>query len=231
MLLTQGKLLHGIPPHQAKIICMDSDWADVSMESENAPADLVGASDLAYMIFTSGSTGRPKGALNHHRGIVNRLLWMQERYQLTAADAVLQKTPFSFDVSVWEFFWPLLTGCRLVIARPGGHQDPDYLVRLIQERRITVMHFVPPMLRVFLEHPAVSECTSLRHVICSGEALPHDLQEQFFSRLPCALHNLYGPTEAAVDVTHWTCQRGSGSKVVPSDIRWLTRNVIYWMQC
>ena len=215
VLLTQQKLVAGLPPHNARVICLDTDWESVAGESDHAPTDIATEADLAYMIYTSGSTGRPKGALNRHRGIVNRLLWMQNRYQLTPSDAVLQKTPFSFDVSVWEFFWPLMTGARLVVARPGGHQDPAYLIRLIAERQITVTHFVPPMLRVFLDQPEVSSCASLRHVICSGEALPHDLQEKFFTRLPCQLHNLYGPTEAAVDVTHWTCQRGSKSTVVP----------------
>ena len=215
VLLTEQKLVAGLPPHEAKIICLDSDWESVAAESDAAPASVTASTDLAYMIYTSGSTGRPKGALNHHCGIVNRLLWMQDQYQLTAADAVLQKTPFSFDVSVWEFFWPLLSGARLVLARPGGHQDPNYLIRLIGERKITVTHFVPPMLRIFLEQPEAAACTGLRHVICSGEALPRDLQEKFFARLPCQLHNLYGPTEAAVDVTHWTCQRDSNSNIVP----------------
>jgi len=153
--------------------------------------------------------------MNTHRGICNRLLWMQDQYRLTEADRVLQKTPFSFDVSVWEFFWPLLAGARLVVAKPGGHRDAAYLVKLITEQQITVLHFVPPMLRMFLEEPGVDGCRSLRRVICSGEALPFDLLEQFFSLLPAQLHNLYGPTEAAVDVTHWTCQPHSERQTVP----------------
>src|SRR5690606_8752656 len=173
--------------------------------------------DLAYVIFTSGSTGRPKGAMNEHRGICNRLLWMQEQYGLTPHDRVVQKTPFSFDVSVWEFFWPLMTGARLVIARPDGHRDSAYLVNLIRHSGITTLHFVPSMLRVFLESEGVEACSgSIKRVICSGEALPHELQERFFARLPGAeLHNLYGPTEAAVDVTYWACQRGDDRLTVP----------------
>lgn len=213
VLLTQSKLLADLPTHRALVLCLDADG--MRDESDAAPASGVTAGDLAYMIYTSGSTGRPKGALNHHRGIVNRLRWMQDRYRLAAGDAVLQKTPFSFDVSVWEFFWPLLAGARLVVAAPGGHQDPTYLVRTIQDRRITVLHFVPPMLRAFLDQAGVENCDTLHHVICSGEALPHELQEQFFARLSCELHNLYGPTEAAVDVTHWTCQRGGEATLVP----------------
>ncbi len=171
--------------------------------------------NLSYVIYTSGSTGRPKGALNTHAGIVNRLLWMQDAYQLTSSDRVLQKTPYSFDVSVWEFFWPLMTGACLVVAKPGGHQDPDYLVDLICREQITTIHFVPSMLRAFLEVKGIEECASLKRVICSGEALPFDVQERFFSRSKAELHNLYGPTEAAVDVTFWQCQRNSKDYVVP----------------
>ena len=168
------------------------------------------------MIYTSGSTGTPKGAMNTHEGVCNRLLWMQKRYRLTPADAVLQKTPFSFDVSVWEFFWPLLAGARLVLARPGGHRDPAYLAGLIRDEKVTVCHFVPSMLRAFLREPGLEgSCVSLRDVVCSGEALPYELQEAFFARLPSRLHNLYGPTEAAVDVTFWECRRGDPRRVVP----------------
>ena len=172
--------------------------------------------DLAYVIFTSGSTGRPKGAANAHRGIVNRLQWMQEAYALQPDDRVLQKTPFTFDVSVWEFFWPLCTGATLVVARPEGHRDAEYLVDLIQRERITLMHFVPSMLVFFLAKPHVSACRTVRRVLCSGEALPYDLVEQFFDRLPSvALGNLYGPTEAAVDVTAWECVPHDPSGLVP----------------
>ncbi|WP_025130130.1 non-ribosomal peptide synthetase [Pseudomonas sp. PH1b] len=161
---------------------------------------------LAYVIYTSGSTGQPKGAMNEHRAVVNRLLWMQEQYRLTADDAVLQKTPFSFDVSVWEFFWPLFTGARLVMARPEGHKDPAYLRQLIREQGITTLHFVPSMLDVFLAYGDTQDCSGLRQVMCSGEALPGSLVRRFKQQLPAtALHNLYGPTEAAVDVTAWDC--------------------------
>jgi amino acid adenylation domain-containing protein len=171
--------------------------------------------NLAYIIYTSGSTGRPKGAMNTHGGMRNRLLWMQELYRLNEDDRVLQKTPFSFDVSVWEFFWPLMTGARLVMSRPGGHKDPAYLVRLIQEAGITTVHFVPSMLQAFLAEPEVKRCTSLRRVICSGEALPLQFKEQFFAQPGCELHNLYGPTEASIDVTFWECRREDGLPVVP----------------
>jgi amino acid adenylation domain-containing protein len=171
--------------------------------------------DLAYVIYTSGSTGQPKGAMITHRGIVNRLLWMQEEYRLTAADRVLQKTPFSFDVSVWEFFWPLLTGAGLVVCRPGRHGDSGYLAELIEKERVTTLHFVPSMLSQFLEDPDVQRCASLRQVMCSGEALPAAVQDRFFARVNADLHNLYGPTEASVDVTYWKCLRGDGERPVP----------------
>jgi non-ribosomal peptide synthetase component F len=121
------------------------------------------ADSPVYMIYTSGSTGRPKGVVNRYASLFNRLYWMQNEYRLTAKDRVLQKTPFSFDVSVWEFFWPLMSGARLVIARPGGHRDADYLKHLIYDRQITTLHFVPSMLNVFLEEEDLPRlCASLR---------------------------------------------------------------------
>nr|QEO73804.1 AMP-dependent synthetase and ligase [uncultured bacterium] len=143
-----------------------------------------------------------------HRGIVNRLSWMQAEYRLTGDDRVLQKTPSSFDVSVWEFFWPLLTGATMVLARPGGHREPDYLVRLIGDERITTVHFVPSMLREFLAEPGLAGLTGLRRVICSGEALPAESRDRVHDLLDADLHNLYGPTEASVDVTYWKCEPG-----------------------
>jgi amino acid adenylation domain-containing protein len=160
--------------------------------------------ELAYVIYTSGSTGRPKGVMVPHAGIVNRLLWMQDVYGLTPDDRVLQKTPISFDVSVWELFWPLIAGARLVMVRPGGHQDPAYLMSVIAREGITTIHFVPSMLQVFLEQPGLERCRALKRVICSGETLPETLRRRFHERLPWVeLHNLYGPTEASVDVTSW----------------------------
>ncbi|MEA2464611.1 MAG: hypothetical protein QOJ98_2358, partial [Acidobacteriota bacterium] len=171
---------------------------------------------LAYVIYTSGSTGQPKGVMNEHRGIVNRLIWMQEAYGLGTEDMVLQKTPFSFDVSVWEFFWPLLAGARLVMARPEGHKDPQYLVDTIEREQITTLHFVPSMLQIFLEHVAPAKCDSVKRVMCSGEALPSTVVQRFAERLPHArLHNLYGPTEAAVDVTAWPCPAANIPTLIP----------------
>jgi amino acid adenylation domain-containing protein len=188
---------------------------DLSGESAEAPEAWAQPESLAYGIYTSGSTGQPKGALVPHRGIRNRLLWMQRQYGLTPADRVLQKTPFSFDVSVWEFFWPLLVGARLVVARPGGHQDGSYLVELIEREGVTVVHFVPSMLQAFLQEPDVERCASLRLLVCSGEALPVELARRCHQRLAARLENLYGPTEASVDVTSWPCEREAERTSIP----------------
>lgn len=159
----------------------------------------------AYVIFTSGSTGRPKGVMVDQQAIVNRLLWMQDHYPLGARDVVLQKTPSSFDVSVWEFFWPLMVGARLVMAPPEAHRDPRQLQALFHHWQVTTTHFVPSMLAAFvgaLEGEAdIASCASLRRVFCSGEALPVALCREWEQLTGVPLHNLYGPTEAAVDVS------------------------------
>lgn len=220
-LITQERLLAREPQLLGgltlKTVCLDRDWTDIAGQPEGDPASVCRPENAAYMIYTSGSTGRPKGAVNTHAGIRNRLRWMQARYRLDANDAVLQKTPMSFDVSVWEFFWPLMMGARLVIARPEGHKQSDYLVNLIGEEGVTTVHFVPSMLQAFLGEPGVEACARrLRRIICSGEALSYELQRRCFERLHgVELHNLYGPTEAAVDVTSWACDPGYERSIVP----------------
>ncbi|WP_010216062.1 amino acid adenylation domain-containing protein, partial [Pseudomonas amygdali] len=205
LLLTQSALLQRLPV-QVQSLCLDQDGDGLAGYSTANPINLSHPLNLAYVIYTSGSTGKPKGAGNSHRALVNRLHWMQKAYALDGSDTVLQKTPFSFDVSVWEFFWPLMTGARLAVALPGDHRDPERLVQTIREHQVTTLHFVPSMLQAFLTHPQVESCNSLRRVVCSGEALPAELAGQVLKRLPQAgLFNLYGPTEAAIDVTHWTC--------------------------
>ncbi|MEA2604412.1 MAG: hypothetical protein QOF89_5404 [Acidobacteriota bacterium] len=195
-------------------LVLSPEWLAAEESSERL-ASGAGSGNAAYVIFTSGSTGRPKGVVNTHAGIRNRLLWMQEEYGLGAGDRVLQKTPFGFDVSVWEFFWPLMAGARLVMAMPGGHQDPAYLVRTIAEEGVTTLHFVPSMLQAFLEErDLAARVPTLKRVIASGEALSFDLRQRFLARLPgVELHNLYGPTEAAVDVTFWDCRAEAGARV------------------
>ncbi|MGZ3238428.1 MAG: non-ribosomal peptide synthetase, partial [Burkholderiaceae bacterium] len=216
VLLTQQRLLESLPASDTKTFCLDTQWPEITGHATSNPENHTVARNLAYVIFTSGSTGRPKGVGVEHAGIVNRLQWMQQAYQLTATDRVLQKTPFSFDVSVWEFFWPLLYGSTLVVAKPGGHQDAQYLAELIHAQAITTLHFVPPMLEVFLSTADTKLCSSLRQVICSGQALPIELQRRFFAQLRnVELHNLYGPTEASVDVTYWQCQENTDLHCVP----------------
>src|SRR5450830_807989 len=206
LLLSQQSLLPLLPAEGLQVIALDQAPAWLEGYSIEAPAVDIHALNLAYVIYTSGSTGKPKGAGNSHRALVNRLCWMQQAYGLNASDAVLQKPPFSFDVSVWEFFWPLMTGARLVVAAPGEHREPARLVETLDAQAITTVHFVPSMLQAFLQDPGVATCHSLRRIVCSGEALPVDAQQQVFAKLPAAdLYNLYGPTEAAIDVTHWTC--------------------------
>ncbi|WP_226941665.1 non-ribosomal peptide synthetase [Pseudooceanicola spongiae] len=160
-----------------------------------------GPHDPAYVLFTSGSTGTPKGVVIEHDAIVNRLLWMQAEYNFGPGDRILQKTPATFDVSVWEFFLPFLSGATLVVAPPGAHRDPSALAQLIRDHAITTLHFVPSMLALFLAAPA-SQGLQIAKVFASGEALPAHLAAQFHARIEGRLHNLYGPTEAAVDVTY-----------------------------
>src|SRR5690606_13767038 len=162
-----------------------------------------------------GSTGRPKGVMVEHRALVNRIDWMQRTYQLGSSDVVLQKTPFSFDVSVWELTWPFLAGATLVMAKPEGHRDAQYLVSLIRAAGVTTLHFEPSMLRLMLLEAGWDQCTSVRQVFCSGEALPADVVRQHYARHGAKLHNLYGPTEAAIDVSYWECPVTLAGSVVP----------------
>jgi amino acid adenylation domain-containing protein len=215
VLVTQERLMINLPENDIRTICLDRDDHILAREPATNPPVVTGGRNLAYAIYTSGSTGLPKCALNVHEAIVNRLLWAQHTYCLDETDRVLQKTPYSFDVSVWEFFWPLIAGACLVVARPEAHKDPTYLVDLIVKERVTTIHFVPSLFQVFLEAPDVERCVSLRRVFCSGEALPFALQGRFFRRLNAPLYNLYGPTEAAVEVTAWTCQPDGPLSIVP----------------
>lgn len=215
LVLTHQSLLAGIPEQPAQRICLDADWNIISRARQENPAGRSSPENSAYVMYTSGSTGKPKGVIISQRGISNRLLWMQDAYRLTQTDHVLQKTPANFDVSVWEFFWPLSNGARLVVAQTDGHKDSAYLVKVIAEQEITRLHFVPAMLKVFLEEDGLESCGCLREVFCSGEALSLDVQKRFFDHFEADLHNLYGPTEASIDVTSWTCRRNTQHMTVP----------------
>ncbi|MGO3130274.1 MAG: amino acid adenylation domain-containing protein, partial [Alcaligenes sp.] len=214
LVLTHSALRDRLPLVDSLSV-VEVDALDLRDETDVDPTTVVDGENLAYVIYTSGSTGRPKGVGNRHRSLSNRLIWMQHAYALGDTDTVLQKTPYSFDVSVWEFFWPLMTGARLAVANPGDHRDPARLVEQIQRNNVTTLHFVPSMLQAFLAHKEIETCSSLERIVCSGEALPAEAQSSVFARLPeVSLYNLYGPTEAAIDVTHWTC-RADGRPQVP----------------
>jgi amino acid adenylation domain-containing protein/non-ribosomal peptide synthase protein (TIGR01720 family)/FkbM family methyltransferase len=219
VLLTDEQHKPLLPQTPTRVICLDSEWPQIAARyGRSNPETPVNPGNLAYVIYTSGSTGRPKAAMNEHRAACNRLLWMQQAMPLSCSDVVLQKTPYSFDVSVWEFFWPLIYGARLALAEPGGHRDPAYLRRVIEGEGVTIIHFVPSMLAAFLSGGGLAGgCRGLRRVVCSGEALPDELRRRFFEQAPAGarLYNLYGPTEAAVDVTWWECERGGERRAVP----------------
>ncbi len=203
VLVTQAALLRGLPTHDAEVVRIDADWEEIERQPSTPVDSRTLPGNLAYVVYTSGSTGRPKGVMIPHAGIVNRLLWMDETYRLSTADRVLHKTPLSFDVSVWEIMWPLIAGAGAVLARSGGHSDSSYLAALIAAQGVTVAHFLPTMLRTFLEMGAFNDCTSLREVLCGGETLPFDTVRAFLANGRAALSNIYGPTEASIGMTCW----------------------------
>jgi amino acid adenylation domain-containing protein len=216
VLVTRSDQVGALAGKAAVTVLLDAEGPEISARPGTVPERLAGPGDLAYVIFTSGSTGRPKGAMNTRAGLANRILWAQRAFGLTPQDTVLQKTPVGFDVAVWEIFWPLLAGAQIVVARPGGHNDPQYLEEMIRQHQVTLAHFVPSMLRVFLEGADLTRCGSLRQVLVGGEVLPAGLQQAFFGSCPRAeLDNCYGPAEAAIDVTRWHCRRDDGGPAVP----------------
>jgi amino acid adenylation domain-containing protein/non-ribosomal peptide synthase protein (TIGR01720 family) len=179
----------------------------------NSPVVNLHKDNLAYIIYTSGSTGLPKGVGISHAALQERLEWMKYEYQFDKHDVFLQKAPISFDVSVWECFLPLITGGRLVLSAPGDQRDPDRLVRLVREYGVTVLHFVPPMMQLFIEETGVESCNSLRYLFSGGEVLTVTLRNEIFARLPnIALHNRYGPTETTINATHWHCDVEDGDR-------------------
>ena len=211
LLLTHSSLLASWP-QAVPMWCLDE--LDVSDQPTTPPVVQWHPDQAIYVIYTSGSTGKPKGVLNTQAALENRLLWMQSEYPLNDRDCVLQKTPFSFDVSVWEFFWPLMVGARLAVAPPEAHADPQWLQQVMADEGVTTLHFVPSMLKAFVAATGLQKLPQLKRLICSGEALDMALQKQIFAaRDDVQLHNLYGPTEAAIDVSYWQCRDEDGHTV------------------
>ncbi|GAO94691.1 peptide synthase [Pseudomonas syringae pv. actinidiae] len=210
LLLTQSHLLGDLP--SAEGVCtLAMDTLHLDNWPVSAPGLHLHGDNLAYVIYTSGSTGQPKGVGNTHAALAERLQWMQTTYALDETDVLMQKAPISFDVSVWECFWPLITGCRLLLAGPGEHRDPHRIAQLVNEYGVTTLHFVPPLLQLFIDEPLTQQCSSLRRLFSGGEALPGELRNRVLEQLPnVQLHNRYGPTETAINVTHWQCQRADG---------------------
>ena len=213
--ITQQKLSGNLAGYTGDTLLLDSGCEVIDGQPGSNLRIPVDPRDAIYAIYTSGSTGVPNAAINTHEAVANRILWMQDQYPLGTSDRILQKTPYSFDVSVWEFFWPIVTGATLVIAEPGRHGDSAYVADLVSAAGITAIHFVPSMLREFLDAPNLAGCGSLKRVFSSGEALPPDLRQKFYRLLEAELHNLYGPTEAAVDVTYWDCANPMPCATVP----------------
>ncbi|HGB6073482.1 TPA: amino acid adenylation domain-containing protein, partial [Salmonella enterica subsp. enterica serovar Weltevreden] len=213
VILTQKHLVEALPS-QVQYVITDLDSQYYQNTSTLNLDPYATAQDLAYVIYTSGTTGRPKGVMIPHRGIVNRLTWMQAEYPLSEQDVVLQKTPYVFDVSVWELFWAHWYGARLVMAKPDGHKDSSYLYQLINKERVTTLHFVPSMLDAYNAYLIANELRinkSIKTMFCSGEALQSITVNQTYSNSnneQFRLHNLYGPTEASIDVTYYATQAG-----------------------
>ncbi|MDY6934989.1 MAG: amino acid adenylation domain-containing protein, partial [Spirochaetota bacterium] len=218
IVLTQERHVHRLSDRNVMSLCLDSQWEDIAKEEASNLSYLSGPEDVVYVLYTSGSTGIPKGVACIHQGLCNRLFWMQEEYPLLGDDCILQKTPYTFDVSGWEFFWALMFGARVHFLNPGMEKDPLNIINVISDREITTIHFVPSMLSGFLrimDDENRSCLKSLRRVFCSGEALLAEHRDVFFKYIDCELHNLYGPTEASIDVTYYECSPRDKSSAIP----------------
>jgi amino acid adenylation domain-containing protein len=215
LILVQARFSNNLPAGIAQL-AVDSGEQLLAAYPDTRPTVAIKPEQLAYVIYTSGSTGKPKGVMNEHQAVCNHMLWMDEVYKLKPTDKVLQKTPYTFDVSLWELFLPLISGSQLIMAKPGGHKETGYLIDLVNQHQITYIHFVPSMLYLFLQEADQQKCPSLIRVLASGEAVAKDLEQRFVKAFPdVELWNLYGPTEAAIHVTYWLCGQGDSSPSVP----------------
>jgi amino acid adenylation domain-containing protein len=218
VLLVQERLLRQMPEFAGAVVVLDGVEERQRLgeqRAENPEVKLEGE-NLAYIIYTSGSTGRPKGVVITHDALANHMAWMQKEFSLSAGERVLQKTAFGFDASVWEFYAPLLSGGCLIIARPGGQRDPEYMVSCIREQRVSVLQLVPTQLQMLLQHGGLRECGGLQRVYCGGEALSTEAVRELYAQLPTArLYNLYGPTETTIDSTFAECDHELRSITAP----------------
>ncbi|MGD0570133.1 MAG: amino acid adenylation domain-containing protein [Candidatus Sulfotelmatobacter sp.] len=207
LILTQSHVRARVPESKARVLELDADWAEIAIQSMENIASASEPQNAAYVIYTSGSTGWPKGVVVTQRGLSNHMQWMQTAYVLTPADRVLQKTAFSFDASVWEFFWPLLVGARLIMAPPGAHRDPALLIQEIVRQEVTILQVVPSFLWALAAEGELRNCKTLSRIFAGGEVLTNDLVLAVTGQVSVAVTNLYGPTEATVDATAWDWQR------------------------
>ncbi len=215
VMLTREHMMESVPGSGIHTVSLDSDRQAIAAKSEENPASVASASNLAYILYTSGSTGQPKGVMVEHRGLCNTIDWIIQTLELTGDDRCLLKTPITFDAAGREFFPTLLTGGRLVIAEPGGHRDSRYLAETIRRERISIFHCVPSLLQFLVEEPAFDDALALRAVMCGGEALPAQLVTRFQRRSKARLYNVYGPTETIIDSTCWLCEGGNGRSTSP----------------
>lgn len=215
VLITNGQVIEALPEHDARLVRLDADLEVISRHSPENPPDEATMDNLAYVMYTSGSTGRPKGVMIPHRGVYNTVMWRMSASLLLETDIVLQNFPVFFDPSVWQLFGTFQAGARLILAKPGGHQDADYVSNLIAEQRVTNTGFNPSMLQILLHEPGLEGCDSLRYVECGGEILSTEIVDRFNSRFDTLLGNEYGPTEATILATYWPCNLKSNQRVIP----------------
>lgn len=216
LVITQRQFSELLDEFDTDVLILDEVESSEGYREEQGNLNItLDENNLAYMFYTSGSTGKPKGAMNTHAAIRNRVLWLQSTFLMTQNDRLLQKSPYSFDVSVWEFFWPHMCGASLIMAKPQGHLDTSYLWDVMKRESITFVQFVPTMLQTFLSSDLSEDLPLLKHVFLCGEPLSAALNERFCSTMSGQLHNLYGPTEAAVFVTSWTSDRNLERSIIP----------------
>ncbi len=213
LLLTQKGRAEAMRLEGVRVVEVEEERVEIEKESGGAIEAEIEQENLAYIIYTSGSTGAQKGVMISHRSILNRLLWGEKFIPLDESDRMLHLASCSFDVSIWEILTPLIAGARLVISGLNERQDSKHIIETLIREEITIIGFVPTLLKFLLQEEPIQGCHLLKHVFCGGEAMPAELQEMFFAKLSAALHNFYGPTETTIDALFWTCSPGNSSEV------------------